>query len=77
MTTYELIKVNQGLLAFLDKNGITAGDLANISIYEDYLQMRKQEEDIKVSWVISQLAEKYRCSERHIYKVVKRMAKDL
>ena len=77
MTTYELIKVNQGLLAFLDKNGITAGDLANISIYEDYLQMRRQEEDVKVSWVIGQLAEKYKCSERHIYKVVKRMAKDL
>lgn len=77
MTTYELIKVNQGLLAFLDKNGITAGDLSNIAIYEDYLQMRQQEEDVKVSWVIGQLAEKYKCSERHVYKVVKRMAKDL
>lgn len=77
MTTYELIKVNQGLLAFLDKNGITAGDVANLAIYEDYLQMRQQEEDVKVSWVISKLAEKYKYSERHIYKVVKRMAKDL
>ncbi|MCM1141644.1 MAG: hypothetical protein NC453_23995 [Muribaculum sp.] len=77
MTTYDLIKVNQGLIAFLDKNGITAGDLANLAIYEDYLDMRQQEEDVKVSWVITQLAEKYKCSERHIYKVVKRMAKDL
>lgn len=74
MTNYEFIKINQGLITYLAKEGITANDVDSIPMYEEYMDMKNQ--DLKIGYIVYTLAQKYNCSERHVYKVVKRLSKN-
>lgn len=68
MNCYELIKSNENLLRILKDNQISANDIDNLQIYEEFRAMKKQNH--KTVYCVCVLADKYRKSQRTIYNIV-------
>ncbi len=75
MTNYEILKMNYSLLKLLTKNCISPNDVNNIAVFEEFNQMKEQ--GLKVRYIAITLAEKYGMSDRAIFKIVKRLNKQL
>lgn len=73
MTHYELLKINRSILTFMSDNNVAFGDIEYIEIYERYIQMR--EKGIKVSYIVSCIANEKKMSERAIYNIIGRMGR--
>lgn len=69
MTVYEFLKVNETFIQYVIKNLPSVQLLGYLELYQEYLDLKKQGE--KVSYIVAILADKYKVTERLIYKVVK------
>lgn len=73
MTHYELLKINKSILTFMSDNNVAVGDIEYIDIYEKYIQMR--ENGVKVSYIVTCIANEKKMSERAIYNIIGRMGR--
>lgn len=74
MKVIEVLKLNSGILNICKSLGIKVDDVQYIALYNDYIHLRDDGE--KVSYIVAVLSERYGCSERKVYDVVKRMQMD-
>lgn len=75
MTRYELLKLNQNVLQTMLENKISPTDVCKLEIYETYKDMVAQ--DIKVTYIVTHLADLYGLKERAIYTIIKRFESPL
>lgn len=73
MTRYDLIRLNHSLCKVMVENNIDVKDIQYLPMIEEYRQMKKAHH--KVGYIICYLAEKYKMSERGVYKVLGRLNK--
>lgn len=75
MTNYELLIMNRSMVEVLLKNHVNINDVQNLQIYEQFVEMKKQGH--KVSYITVFLADKYSMTDRGIYKIVKRLGRQV
>jgi hypothetical protein len=75
MTTYELLRSSENLLRLIVANRIALTDVTHLEIFAQYEKMKK--EGHKVGYITVHLADKYGMTERGIYKVVRRLSKNV
>ena len=71
MTRFEFLTVNESLCRLMVDNSINPKEIEFLSLVKDYEQMRAKEH--KVGYIVSYLADKYKVSERFVYKTIKNM----
>ena len=74
MKIAEILILGSEIMKTLHKSGVKMHDYKYVELYKDYLQMRGRGEKVTVIALV--LAEKYGCSERFVYKLLKRLDKD-
>lgn len=74
MKVIELLKLNKELLKTFREAGIRLEDVKYIDLYNEFRTMHAQ--NIKVSYIVATLAEKYNISERKVYDLVRRFKSD-
>lgn len=74
MKVIELLKLNRELLKTFREAGIRLEDVMYIDLYNEFRAMHAQ--NIKVSYIVATLAEKYHISERKVYDLVRRFKSD-
>mgnify|MGYP000783366044 CR=1 FL=1 len=74
MKVIELLKLNRELLKTFREAGIRLEDVKYIDLYNEFRTMHAQ--NIKVSYIVATLAEKYNISERKVYDLVRRFKSD-
>lgn len=73
MTRYELLTANKSLLDALVANNIDIHDVKYIAMVAEFREMKSKKH--KVGYIVYHLAEKYKMSERGVYKMLERMTK--
>ena len=73
MNISELLKRNKKILLVLKENNIRINDVRMLDIKSDYDAMVCN--GAKRSYIISQLARKYKCCERTIYSTIRKLSK--
>ena len=74
MKIAEILILGGEIMKTLHESGVKMHDYKYIELYKDYLKMRSRGE--KMTVIALMLAEKYECSERFVYKVLRRLDKD-
>lgn len=74
MKVIELLKLNRELLKTFREAGIRLEDVMYIDLYNEFRAMHAQ--NLKVSYIVVTLAEKYNISERKVYDLVGRFKSD-
>lgn len=74
MKVAEILLLCPDLLKILHKSGIKTCDYKYIGMYREYLDMRK--DGCKITYIVLELAKRYGCSERFVYKYIKRLEQD-
>lgn len=54
------------------KNGVSVNDVNYLEVFDEFMTMKKQ--GLKVRYIALTLAEKYKLSDRSIFKIVKRLS---
>lgn len=75
MTNYELLLMNKSMVEVLLANHININDVQNLQIFEQFNEMKKQGH--KVSYITVFLADKYGMTDRGIYKIIKRLSRQV
>ena len=75
MTQYDLLRTAESLLTILTDNDVDTKDIKYLGLYKDFMRLKK--EGHKVGYVVYYLSQEYECSEATVYRVVKRMARDI
>jgi Mor family transcriptional regulator len=75
MKAYELLSFNKELLGKIAEAGIRHDDYKHIELYNEYSALKERGE--KVTYIVAFLSQKYKISERNIYTITARMARDV
>lgn len=75
MTHYDIIKMHASLLATLADNRITVKDVRQLSLYEDFVSLKKQ--GLKHEYIVNTLSDKYGYTTRHILKIVRNFKQNI
>jgi Mor family transcriptional regulator len=75
MKVHELLTFNKELLSRLINAGVKPEDYRYVELFREYELLKGQGE--KVTYIVAFLAQKYRISERNIYAITARMARDV
>ena len=70
MKIIELLKFNKELLEKLNNSGIRMEDCQYVELYSDFENMRKND-NLKVTYIVEKMAEKYSVSVRKVYQLMK------
>lgn len=70
MTTYELLKVNRGLINTLHAAGVRIDDVKYIDLYMDVKMMTDAGD--KKTYAVAMAADRYKVSERLVYDIIRR-----
>lgn len=73
ISCYMLLKLNLNQFETMSKFDLNVNDARYIPVYEEYLRMRK--EGLKITHIISSLAEKHFLSESTVKRIVKRLSR--
>ena len=74
MRVYEILSLNREFLERLNNFGISLDDCCWVSVYKEYLNMKKNGD--KKTYIVAFLSDKYNICERKVYKIIKTMEKD-
>lgn len=74
MKIAEILLLGGEILKTLHESGVKISDYKYVGMYEDYLRMRRR--GVKTTAIVMELAERYGCSERFVYKLIKRFDMD-
>lgn len=69
MTTYELLRPMADYLAHIHRLGFRLADAEYIALYADYLRLSA--ENLKKTYIVAHLADRYRISERKVYSLLR------
>ena len=75
MKIVELLKISRDLLKVLSHNGSIQNDWKYIDLYEEYSE--KKLNRIKVRSIADELAKKYDLNISSVFRIVKRLGKDV
>jgi len=75
MTVYEFLTMFEGPLKTMATSGISIGDAKNLAIYREYTRMKLMGH--KISYIVAYLQDKYGCSDRWIYMIVKKFEQEI
>lgn len=75
MTQFELLKSAATICGVLASNKVKLADVYNVPLYEDYERMKQ--EGHKMTYIVFYLSEKYDCSEAAVYRIIKRMSREM
>lgn len=75
MRQYDILKMAESVIKTISENGINPADVYHLAMYEDYQRLKK--EGLKVTYVVNYLIQQYGVPEATIYRVVKRMQKEI
>lgn len=75
MTVYEYLKDHLPILRRLNRVGATPEDVANIELFEEFERLER--EGVKRTAIAALLGEKYKKSERGVWRVVKKFRKPI
>lgn len=75
MTTFQLLKANESLLRLITENKVNVADMNHLDLYLKYEEMKK--EGHKVGYIVVYLADKYGMTDRGVYKVIRRLSKQI
>lgn len=67
--------MNRSMVEVLIANHININDIQNLQIYEQFIDMKQQGH--KVSYITVFLADKYGMTDRGIYKIIKRLSRQV
>ena len=70
MKVFEIIELSREILKALSKHDIRTTDVEYVEMYRKYMEMKRQ--GIKVTYIVSVLAEECGCSESSIYRMLRR-----
>lgn len=73
ISAYCLLKLNLNQVSLMSKYDLSVDDARYVPMYEEYLEMRAHR--LKVTHIISHLAEKYYVSESTVKRVVRRLSR--
>ncbi len=75
MTQYEFLRMAESVLKTLNDNGIDAKDTKYIDMFKEYQRLKS--EGHKISYIAYYLGQQYECGIATVYRVVKRMEKEI
>lgn len=75
MTTFELLKVNKGVIEILIKNDLDIQDVKYIEAFQEY--SRLMSEGHKQLYVIQYIEDEYEVSKSTIKRLIKRFSKEV
>ncbi|MCM1221982.1 MAG: hypothetical protein NC548_46670 [Lachnospiraceae bacterium] len=67
--------MNRSMVEVLLANHININDVQNLQIFEQFMEMKQQGH--KVSYITVFLADKYGMTDRGIYKIIKRLSRQV
>ncbi|MCM1223243.1 MAG: hypothetical protein NC548_53205 [Lachnospiraceae bacterium] len=67
--------MNRSMVEVLLANHININDVQNLQIFEQFMEMKQQGH--KVSYITVFLADKYEMTDRGIYKIIKRLSRQV
>lgn len=75
MKVHEILQQNADLLRALARAGAAIEDVRYIPLWSDYERLRR--DGFKVAYIVAFLCDTYEVSERTVYRVVGRFARDV
>ena len=70
-----MLKTNRWALEVMKSASIDGNDLKHVSMIEEYLKLK--EEGHKTTFITTYLEDTYNLSERQIYRVIKRLTREV
>lgn len=75
MKQYDLIKSAASILNIFAKNNIDIKDVHYLKLYEDYVRLKR--EGHKITYIVYYLVQQYSVAPATVYRIAKRMERDL
>lgn len=75
MKAIDILTMAEGICRTLDKNGIKTSDVWYIEMYRDWTRLKG--EGHKFNWIIYWLANEYDTSESSVWRILRRLDKDI
>ena len=75
MRAYELIRWQRKTLELMNRNKLSPNDVKWIDLYDDYADLTNK--CFKMTYIVALLSERYRISEREVYRIVKRLSQEI
>lgn len=75
MTQYELLQAAQSVLTTLSENKVDATDVKYLELFKEYRRLKS--EGHKVCYIVYYLSTAFNYSEATIYRVIKRMRRNI
>ena len=75
MKAIDILTLAEGIITTLDRNDIKTADVRYVQMYRDWQRMR--EEGHKWDWIMYWLGKEYDLSEASVWRILKRMDKDI
>lgn len=75
MKAIDILSLAEGIITTLDRNDIKTADVRYVQMYRDWQRMR--EEGHKWDWIMYWLGKEYDLSEASVWRILKRMDKDI
>lgn len=75
MRQYEFMKAVESVLRLIVEKQVNAQDVRHLTMYEDYRKLKS--EGLKVTYIVNYLCTQYEIPEPTIYRVIKRMERDV
>lgn len=70
MKVHEALTLSKPILDKMRQAGVKIDDVQYISMYEDYLSMKR--EGVKVSYIAEKLSEEYKIKPRKFFYIIKK-----
>lgn len=75
MKAIDILSLAEGIITTLDRNEIKTADVRYVQMYRDWQRMR--EEGHKWDWIMYWLGKEYDLSETSVWRILKRMDKEI
>ena len=75
MKAIDILSLAEGIITTLDRNDIKTADVRYVQMYRDWQRMR--EEGHKWDWIMYWLGKEYELSEASVWRILKRMDKEI
>ena len=75
MIVHELIKLNKRVLEVMSSASVEVNDVKHVPMFEEY--QRLDSEGYKRTYIMTYLSDEYNISERQVYRIVKRLTKEV
>lgn len=75
MRAHELIRWQRNTLEIMSRNGLNVNHTKWLDLYDDYVRLTNGQ--LKVTYIVALLSERYGISEREVYRIVKKLSQEV